>query len=446
MGLVIQAPIDALLAAPAPAAAAAPAPAGAEGLFATLFASLAAAVEGEAPDFGLDPAILPDTATDAEEETGRDDLLAALLSVSMPLVGVTAAATGESTEGASIVSAPAPSAAQTAPAGMPEASPAPVEHPTAALSGATPGTSGAAIAGAPPAEAQQNIAPDAAFAVAPGPGDAAVPPVPANSGAPIGTAPAAPPEAAAPTEAAPPSGAPAASPQDAKGEAPPAAAGAGAETTSVVRNVGNAEPQNRDHGHGPARREAERPSPRASAQGIAHAAPNSAVGALREAPQSGPVDVPAAPDVPQQPATGLRAQVDQVATTVIETVEAGGGEARIHLDPADLGEVVIHVHTDGDTVTVDVRAERQEAAQLLRDHTRDLSGLLGERGLNLADVNVGLGRGDAGQAWGQERRDETRVQPGQFAAIFGGDEPAAVETHNRLRAAYNPDGAHLYRV
>ena len=139
-------------------------------------------------------------------------------------------------------------------------------------------------------------------------------------------------------------------------------------------------------------------------------------------------------------------QVDQVASTVIETVDAGGGEARIHLDPADLGEVTIHVRTNGDTVHVEVRAERQEAMQLLRDHTQDLSNLLGERGLNLSDVNVGLGRGDQGRALGEASQREDRGAAGEFASILGGDDGAAIEIHQRLRAAYNPDGALVYRV
>lgn len=242
---------------------------------------------------------------------------------------------------------------------------------------------------------------------------------------------------------------------EARSEAPPAdAAAPGAETattevTSVVRPVGNAETESEmGAGSQPQAREkdtVERPQPRASAQGIAHAAPNSAVGELRAATESAAMEAPASTESPA-PAETVP-QVEQVATAVIESVEAGGGEARIHLDPAGLGEVTIHVQTDGDAVRIDVRAERQEAANLLRDHTQDLSSLLGERGLNLSDVNVGLGRGNAEQAWGQDSRPENRPASGEFASILGLDEePASIERHQRLRAAYNPDGAHLFRV
>ena len=95
---------------------------------------------------------------------------------------------------------------------------------------------------------------------------------------------------------------------------------------------------------------------------------------------------------------------------------------------------------------MEVHAERQEAAQLLRDHTQDLSTLLGDRGLNLSDVNVGLGRGNSEQAWGQDERQGNRPATGEFASILGVGETAALDTHHRLRAAYNPDGALVYRV
>jgi flagellar hook-length control protein FliK len=138
--------------------------------------------------------------------------------------------------------------------------------------------------------------------------------------------------------------------------------------------------------------------------------------------------------------------VEHVARTIIERVDNGGGDARIHLDPAGLGEVTIHVHTQGEHVHVEVRAEQREAAQLLRDHTQDLSTLLGERGLTLADVNVGLGRGGGDQTWARDEAPRSRPNSGEFAAIFGAGDTTSLETHNRLRAAYNPDGAHMYRV
>jgi flagellar hook-length control protein FliK len=140
-------------------------------------------------------------------------------------------------------------------------------------------------------------------------------------------------------------------------------------------------------------------------------------------------------------------QVEQVASTVFESVEVGATDARLRLDPAEMGEVVIHIQSDGDGgIRVEIRAERPEAAQLLRDHTQDLSQLLGDRGLNLSDVNVGLGRGNNEQGGFAQERSNNQPANGEFASILGLDEPASAARHNRLRSAYNPDGAHNYRV
>lgn len=266
-------------------------------------------------------------------------------------------------------------------------------------------------------------------------------------------------------------------PEASPGETPPAI-----ETEdSVVRFVGNADKD--DHGENGARER--RGVPRASAPGIAHAADRSAVAQLRTGSlTTGSEDSPGPPhergtptasataiahaseqsavaqlrtpvaDLPPSDApTAAQAPVEQppaveqVARAVIEKVGDGGGEARIQLDPPDLGEVTIHVKIAGDRVQVDVHAERPEAMQLLRQHTADLSSLLGQRGLDLADVYVGLGGRQAGGtasggSWPGGREGES----GEFAAIFGIDEPAAIDQHNRLRAAYNPDGVYVYRV
>jgi hypothetical protein len=225
--------------------------------------------------------------------------------------------------------------------------------------------------------------------------------------------------------------------------------------SGVVRFVGNANNRNdaNDGSHGehggedsePDIPNHERGMPHASATGIQHASEHSAVAQLRTATPDTPPANPAPaspPDAKQPPA------VDQVAHAIIEKVEDGGGEARIRLDPPELGEVTIHVKITGDHVRVDVHAERPEAMQLLRDHTVDLSSLLGGRGLDLSDVYVGLGgrqapdTGDNQLTGGRERR----ADGSEFASIIGIDEAPATGVHNRLRAAYNPDGTHVYRI
>ncbi len=259
--------------------------------------------------------------------------------------------------------------------------------------------------------------------------------------------------AAAATDAPPVKAEPADGPQLKSGEPPTEADGPQpeqSETTSVVRTVGNAEtnsnPDKREaHGERGRVRSIDRPQPRASAEGIAHASANSPVGEMRQANEAPAVDAPVTVDQPVD-VPELQQPVDQVASAVIERVDEGGGEARIHLHPVELGEVTIRVHTDGDTVRVAIHAERREAMNILRDHTQDLSTLLGERGLNLSDVNVGFGRGNGSQSWGDDQRPQNRPVNGEFASVMGIDKDVPIERHQRLRAAYNPDGAHFFRV
>lgn len=153
------------------------------------------------------------------------------------------------------------------------------------------------------------------------------------------------------------------------------------------------------------------------------------------------VDAPAAPAAPQPlPPTA------QVAQAVIERVVEGGGEVRLRLDPPDLGEIVIRVTVDGGHVRVDVQADNAEAARLLREATPNLSTLLGDRGLGLADVSVGHGDREQ-QGFGEESFNHRgNRDDGSFAALMGIDSSAESRQYNRFRATYNPDGAFLYRV
>jgi flagellar hook-length control protein FliK len=172
-----------------------------------------------------------------------------------------------------------------------------------------------------------------------------------------------------------------------------------------------------------------------------------APGAPRTVAAADSVDLPEAPTPVAEPAV-QHPSIERLAQTVLDTIENGGGEARIHLTPRELGDVTVHIRARGERIEVFVQAERQDAVNVIRDHATDLSGLLGQRGLNLADLNVGLGRQPQGQGWGQQASlpDNRRASSGEFAGVLGIDDPPATSTHNRLRATYNPDGAHLYRV
>jgi flagellar hook-length control protein FliK len=408
-------------------------------MFATLLAGI---LDGQLPAGAEEAApgpALPAAGEEPGEQNADDPALALLASIAFPQA----------------VPQPAPANAVTPPA---TSQAAPVETIQAAsgqapfsaseagsvLEPAPPATETAPTAAAPPPEAETGLA-----SAAPALPEGQLPPPPSGPTAPV-EAPAGdvviepagnvvqPPE--------PPAGS--ARPGPTEAAEPPAGDTAPA-TEGVVRSVGNASesaPGRSDNQPGP-RLEDSRPLPRASANGIAHASANSAVGEVRqagapEAPTPEVVDAPA----PVEPPAELPQQVDQVASAVIERVEAGGGEARIHLEPLELGEVTIHVRTDGDEVRIEIRAERPDTARLLRDQSQDLSSLLGSRGLNLSDVNVGVGGGDAGSFF-ESRQDQSRPVAGEFAAVLGlDDDPSSASRHNRLRAAYNPDGALLYRV
>ncbi len=234
-------------------------------------------------------------------------------------------------------------------------------------------------------------------------------------------------------------------------ESSPGPAGQTQHADSVVRFAGNAQPQhgNDNQGHGKGNTPSDPKQPNASVQGIAHAADGSAVGALRTAS----TDPAAVTDVPQAQAPApaapqLPPAVQHVAQTIIDQAGKGGGQARIHLNPAELGDVTIQVHADGDHIRIQVHADRPEAMNLLRDHTADLSNLLGSRGLNLSDVFVGLGGQHAGgsHAGEQQQHFGARTNNGEFASLMGAGEPLSIDTHNRLRSAYNPDGALSYRI
>ena len=160
--------------------------------------------------------------------------------------------------------------------------------------------------------------------------------------------------------------------------------------------------------------------------------------------QAPPADAVAAPAVE---ASAPAAPTEQVADVVIERLDDGGGEARLVLDPPDLGEVVIRLHTRADHVRVEVVVERPEALLMLREGSPSLQALLAQRGLDLGDATFLLSQ-QQGKQHGEAGEQTAEAESG-FAGLLGFDEPGdPTATHNlqRLRSAYNPDGALLYRV
>lgn len=441
MGLVIQPPVDALLprsGQPASTVRDGDAPDDTRDAFAGLLASLSDSSDSDVKESAGDAPQAPAEGDGDGKKKPAADPFAALLALTVPLAAPAIAPP-------IVVSVAGVGSGTTA-----------VDATTTVASAATPPES---------AESLEVAAPVAETADAQ-PGEQAKP---AASAAPNGAIPtesgesttaAAAPEAVAaaaataPTDTSNPTVTPEAAPSPKPGEPPTEADGPQPEqsgnTASVVRTVGNAQTETEadkgDASSGEDRPETiERSQQRGPAHDAARLTPNPPTGEARPAGDVGKADAPLGPDAPA-PAAELPKQVEHVASAVIERVDAGGGEARIHLDPVDLGEVTIHVHTEGQSVRVEIHAERREAMNLLRDHSQDLSTLLGDRGLNLSDVNVGLGRGNGGQAWGGDQQPQNRPVSGEFASVLGIEDGVSMERHQRLRAAYNPDGAHLFRV
>jgi flagellar hook-length control protein FliK len=175
----------------------------------------------------------------------------------------------------------------------------------------------------------------------------------------------------------------------------------------------------------------------AQATNVGRPVPDPAVATPTIAPRDG---------VPQ---TTAPAQIDQVAQAVIERLLPDGGRVTVRLDPPELGEVTLRLTISGDRVTLEAVVERPGAQAVLRESQELLSRLLGERGLALSDVFVGLQQGQT-QGGGSQRQASAANSNGarEFAGLLNGGEDDQ-ETHSQhaaLRAAYNPDGSLLYRV
>ena len=206
-----------------------------------------------------------------------------------------------------------------------------------------------------------------------------------------------------------------------------------ADVARVVRSVGNAKPEVDAAPAGPA----------------GHPAAPAAVGvATASAAASSAQPAGQASGVPFREAAAPVPVAEQASQAIVESLNSGGGEVSIQLDPPELGEVTIRVVADGDSVQLVVRAERPEVVHLFRQAQADLASLLAQRGLELADLFVGNGRGE-GQGSPDSHADSRGEPRTDFAAILtggGAEHAAALSRHHRVRAAYNPDGALVYRV
>ncbi len=168
---------------------------------------------------------------------------------------------------------------------------------------------------------------------------------------------------------------------------------------------------------------------RAAASGSA--APPSAVRQM--APAAGEwagTNPPEAPVLPEP----LR----PVADAVVE-LDRRGSEARIQLDPPELGDVVIRIQRSADGLHIDVRVDRPETLQLFTAHRAAFEAQLGQRGLAVAGLAIDLAGSGTGGRGSQEEELPVRAD-GSFGALLGVDAPRVSPLQRRARLAYNPDG------
>ena len=140
-------------------------------------------------------------------------------------------------------------------------------------------------------------------------------------------------------------------------------------------------------------------------------------------PQSGPggnVQAPPAAQVAQAETGGrhfttapaasapeqitVRAQLNE-----IHLREAGEQRLRLEIDPPELGPCELHLRLHDGVLHATVVADRPDTAAALRDAETALRQALAERGLELADYQVGTGAGylpqDADTGWSASRSD-----------------------------------------
>jgi len=194
-----------------------------------------------------------------------------------------------------------------------------------------------------------------------------------------------------------------------------------------------------------------RGSPRASETALAHADSRSAV--QRSVPPSegvpsAPAPAPILQSASQPNAAPLPAAAPQaaslpepmrpVADAVVE-LGKGGREARIRLDPPELGDVVVRIQRGPEGLHIDVRVDRPETLQLFTVHRASFELQLSQRGLAVAGLAIDLGSGGAGGDGAGDDDPPIRADGG-FGELLGIEKPAPSPLQRRARLAYNPDG------
>jgi flagellar hook-length control protein FliK len=97
---------------------------------------------------------------------------------------------------------------------------------------------------------------------------------------------------------------------------------------------------------------------------------------------------------------------DQVIRGIQLQVRDGGGDARIHLRPEHLGDVVVELRVERDGVVATLRADTPVVRSWLAGHQDDLRAGLADVGLHLEQLTV-----SDREAPQEQRRDPSQDEP-----------------------------------
>lgn len=79
---------------------------------------------------------------------------------------------------------------------------------------------------------------------------------------------------------------------------------------------------------------------------------------------------------------------DSIFRSITLALSKGHSEVLLLLDPPELGALGIRLKMEGNTLTLQLGAERKEVAMILRRHGEQLRQLLANEGLNVKDIHV----------------------------------------------------------
>ncbi len=202
---------------------------------------------------------------------------------------------------------------------------------------------------------------------------------------------------------------------DVKAPSGSAAQAAALATSATVREGSSSRPSSRSSASAPI-------SPGApsavAAPGTEAAPPSIATGAAPVVPgQAAPAATPGAP----LPPGGVQMQdmIEAIHASIELAARQGVSSARISLEPAELGEIRIHLSQTGDGLLARVTADTPAAAQALAAGRSELHQALSSLGTSLLGLDIGSFSSSEGR---EERQAGDAPGPSRGAGTTGGEE------------------------